>query len=72
MWDPTGEIGITFNGEIYNHMALRAEPQRLGHRFVTSHSDTETLIHAYREWGETFPMHDILTKSGSSLHDGLP
>ena len=45
-----GEIVITFNGEIYNHRELRAELQKLGHRFVTDHSDTEVLLLGYREW----------------------
>ncbi len=43
---------VVFNGEIYNHMALRAELKALGHLFVTDHSDTEVLLHGWREWGE--------------------
>ncbi|MHC8509944.1 MAG: asparagine synthase (glutamine-hydrolyzing) [Rhodospirillales bacterium] len=42
---------LTFNGEIYNHLALRAELQAKGHKFRTSHSDTEVLIHGFKEWG---------------------
>ncbi len=41
---------IVFNGEIFNHRALRTELQSLGHRFETS-SDTEVVVNAYREWG---------------------
>ncbi len=33
-------------------MELRSELVAKGHRFATSHSDTEVLIHGYREWGE--------------------
>lgn len=49
-----GELGVTFNGEIYNHAELRAELRALGHEFQTDHSDTEVLLHAYREWGDAF------------------
>ncbi|CAA7619086.1 Asparagine synthetase [Magnetospirillum sp. LM-5] len=41
---------LTYNGEIYNHLSIRAELQRLGHVFKTR-SDTETLLHACRQWG---------------------
>ena len=44
-----GETAIVFNGEIYNHLELRAELKKLGHRFH-SHSDTETVLHAFVEW----------------------
>jgi asparagine synthase (glutamine-hydrolysing) len=51
MSDPEGRYWLTYNGEIYNHLELRAELESLGHRFI-SHADTEVLLHAYREWGE--------------------
>jgi len=51
MWNAAGTICIVYNGEIYNHEALRAELEAAGHVFVTSHSDTEVLIHGYAEWG---------------------
>ena len=44
-----GDGGIVFNGEIYNHLALRAELEKLGHRFE-SHSDTETVLRAFLQW----------------------
>ncbi|MHB8056972.1 MAG: asparagine synthase (glutamine-hydrolyzing) [Desulfuromonadaceae bacterium] len=43
---------IVFNGEIYNYAELRSRLVALGHRFVT-HGDTETILHAYEEWGES-------------------
>lgn len=43
-------VVITFNGEIYNHPALMPELKKLGHRY-TSHCDTETIVHAYEEFG---------------------
>ena len=46
-----GSIQIVFNGEIYNHHELRRELLAAGHRFAT-HSDTETIVHGYEEWGD--------------------
>src|SRR3954468_24879749 len=45
-----GTVWITFNGEIYNHAALRAELEAKGHRY-RSHTDTETILHLYEEEG---------------------
>lgn len=50
-----GELCVVFNGEIYNHRALRRELEGRGHRFRTAHSDTEVLLHGWREWGEKLP-----------------
>jgi len=47
----TSTIWVVFNGEIYNYRQLRQELEALGHRFATS-SDTESIVHAYEEWGE--------------------
>ncbi|HET6348995.1 MAG TPA: asparagine synthase (glutamine-hydrolyzing) [Candidatus Krumholzibacteria bacterium] len=47
---------IVQNGEIYNHLDLRRELERRGHRYTT-HSDTETILHAYEEYGVQFVTH---------------
>jgi asparagine synthase (glutamine-hydrolysing) len=55
MWTADGALGIVFNGEIYNHIELREELIRAGHHFLTDHSDTEVLLHGYRQWGRDLP-----------------
>jgi asparagine synthase (glutamine-hydrolysing) len=42
---------ITYNGEVYNFQALRAELVRQGHEF-RSRTDTEVVLRGFREWGE--------------------
>lgn len=46
-----GQVWVVFNGEIYNHMALRRELQAAGHIFATDHCDTEVLVHGWEQWG---------------------
>jgi asparagine synthase (glutamine-hydrolysing) len=57
MWDEGRRHCVVFNGEIYNHAALRERLEDLGHRFVTDHSDTEVLAHGFEAWGSgLFPL----------------
>ncbi len=50
MLDASGQLCITFNGEIYNYQELRRELAAQGHVFRTA-SDTEVILEAYRAWG---------------------
>jgi len=46
-------LWIVLNGEIFNYIELRQDLERRGHHFTTK-SDTETLLHAYEEFGVAF------------------
>ncbi|HSR43447.1 MAG TPA: asparagine synthase (glutamine-hydrolyzing), partial [Longimicrobiales bacterium] len=50
MSDPSSRWWITYNGEVYNFPALRAELEGRGHGF-RSETDTEVVLHAFMEWG---------------------
>jgi asparagine synthase (glutamine-hydrolysing) len=56
IFNEDGTIGIIFNGEIFNYQELRRELLARSHRLATQ-SDTETIVHAYEEWGDDCPTH---------------
>lgn len=49
------DLVVVFNGEIYNHVELREYLVKKGYIFFTDHSDTEVLLHGYKEWGYDLP-----------------
>ena len=50
IWNEDRTVLTVFNGEIYNYRELQRELEARGHKFRT-HSDTETIVHAYEEFG---------------------
>lgn len=50
MSDASGQLWLTFNGEIYNYRSLRQELEKRGHAFRTA-GDSEVILEAYRAWG---------------------
>jgi len=50
MTDDENTLVLIFNGEIYNHLEIR-EKLKSKYNFKTDHSDTETILYAYKEWG---------------------
>jgi asparagine synthase (glutamine-hydrolysing) len=51
MANVSGDVVITYNGEMYNFQKLRVELEALGYHFH-SQTDTEVVVHAYEEWGD--------------------
>ncbi len=50
MTTPDGRYTIVFNGEIYNHIAIRQELIGKGYRY-NSKTDTETILYGFMEYG---------------------
>lgn len=53
MSTPDGQLTIVYNGEVYNYLELFDELRALGH-VPQTHSDTEAILLAYRQWGLDF------------------
>jgi asparagine synthase (glutamine-hydrolysing) len=66
MLSPDSSIGIVFNGAIYNFRHLQIDLERLGYQFQ-SQTDTEVLVHGYREWG----IHGLASKIRGMFAFGL-
>lgn len=62
------DIALAYTGELYNYRALRDELRCLGHHFSTR-SDTEVVLHAYREWG-TAMLARLLGMYAFAIWDG--
>lgn len=58
MHNHQNDITITFNGEIYNYKAIRDVLKSKGYSFNTA-SDTEVIMHAYKEWGPDCVKHFV-------------
>ena len=56
MTNESDTVHVVFNGEIYNFAELRDTLRGHGHEFRTR-SDTETIVHAYEQWGDDFATH---------------
>lgn len=69
MTNENGQVIITYNGEIYNHLELRRELQRYGHAFRTR-CDTEVLVHAYEQWGVQM-LHRLNGQFAFAIYDRL-
>lgn len=80
MSDHSHTVYITYNGEIFNFLELKAELKQKGHSFYSS-SDTEVILAAYKEWGIkcverfngmfAFGLFDITTKELYLVRDRL-
>ncbi|MER2491840.1 XrtA/PEP-CTERM system amidotransferase [Catenovulum sediminis] len=56
IFNEDGQVVVVFNGEIYNFQEVAEQLKSKGHIFST-HSDTETIVHAWEEWGVDCVQH---------------
>jgi asparagine synthase (glutamine-hydrolysing) len=70
MPDTTEQSWLTYNGEVYNHSALRKRLTAEGVAFRTDHSDTEVIIQGYAAWGIDRLVAEIEGDYGFAVWDG--
>ena len=63
-----GALTVTYNGEVYNYVALRTELEVAGAHFRTD-GDTEVLLHAWRAWGPAM-LERLDGMFAFAIHDG--
>jgi len=61
-------VWAVFNGEAYNYRELRNELVKAGHTFAGD-SDTETIVHGYKEWGISALLSKMVGMLGFALWD---
>ena len=71
MPNETGDLWVTFNGEIYNYRELSGELRSAGHHFATT-SDTEVLVHGYEQWGGEELVQRLRGMFAFGVHDARP
>lgn len=67
MFTEDENVGIVFNGEVYGYQKLRKQLMRRGYQFRSS-SDTEVVLNAYIEWGDSF-IYRIDGMFGIAIYD---
>ena len=61
MTSPCERFVVAFNGEIYNHLQLREKLDNSKYKqYWKGHSDTETLVHAFSQWGITKTLDQLV------------
>jgi len=66
--DRDRRLSLMYNGEVYNHLALRRELEAAGHRPLSG-SDGEVVLHGYRQWGLTGMLSRLRGMYAFALHD---